>query len=155
MPKPGPTTRAPADATPLPPVEPKCEFSNSTRSTYSGVEVFLVDGTGTLNSGQVCQLGKVQLAMQPDGDLVVRIVGKAGPQWAASWTQPNVRNQGAFATFQPDANSVLFQTTGTRLWTSRTHEETSGSHLAIQADGNVVVYSQGWNVLWATDTDQK
>jgi hypothetical protein len=147
---------ATGDAAPLPPVDPKCQFSNNTRTTYLGIDVFLIKGTGTLTTGQVCQIGKAQLKMQTDGDLVLRIVGKKGPQWAASWTQPNVKDQGAYVTFQPDENLVLRQDTGTMLWTSNTYQTVGGGHLAVQADGNVVVYTEGWQgVLWATNTDQK
>jgi len=48
---------------------------------------------------------------------------------------------------QTDGNFVLYDVLGNSKWQTGTSGH-SGAHLAIQNDGNLVVYSSGNAVLW-------
>jgi transcriptional regulator with XRE-family HTH domain len=161
---PAPTAHAvpPPDPTPDPPgpgptgtFDELCQFSNSSRQKVYWVQAFVVEAGGTLSAGQVCQIGQAQLAVQRDGDLVVRIAGKKEPQWKASWTRPEVLGRGRRATFQADHNFGDYDANGAEVWASGIHRSTTGGRLAIQSDGNVVVYDDALQPLWTTKTQQE
>ena len=54
---------------------------------------------------------------------------------------------------QSDGNLVTYEFGGKSTWASHTSGR-PGAYLAVQDDGNVVVYD-GSKALWATDTDGK
>jgi hypothetical protein len=86
--------------------------------------------------------GRFQLRMQSDGNLVLYHFNS--PIWASNTIR------GAMAVMQGDGNFVLYDTGGFVPLSSGT--VVPGSHLGIQDDGNVVVYTP-WNTpLWATNT---
>ncbi|MBD2330103.1 hypothetical protein [Alkalinema sp. FACHB-956] len=54
--------------------------------------------------------------------------------------------------FQADGNLVVYNTAGRPLWATGTNG-TGANILAVQSDGNVVLYENG-NPLWASNTDR-
>ncbi|MBP2267555.1 hypothetical protein J3A64_003019 [Pseudarthrobacter sp. PvP004] len=54
------------------------------------------------------------------------------------------------AVFQTDSNFVVYKN-GVPLWHTRTNGR-NASMLAVQGDGNIVMYGQSMNVLWQTNT---
>jgi hypothetical protein len=122
------------------------------RETIYGVAAWTTRGS-YMSRGQACQIGKSRLAMQTDGNLVLYDeTGRA--RWAASWTRPEVMGRAYFAYFQNDNNYVLYDNSTSRvaLWASNTYTGVFGGKLAVQADGNLVVYDSGMRALWATHT---
>jgi hypothetical protein len=101
--------------------------------------------------GDTCQIGKSRLTLQRDGNLVLYDEnGRA--RWAASWTKPDVLGQGSYADFQYyDGNYVLYSGGNIPLWASGTCCRT-GAELAVQADGNLVIYDSNVKAVWATNT---
>ncbi|MEO8552838.1 MAG: glycoside hydrolase domain-containing protein [Kofleriaceae bacterium] len=85
--------------------------------------------------------GRFTLAMQGDGNLVLYSGGAA--LWATGTTN------GAVAVMQGDGNFVLYSDHSHPLFASGT-DGNPGAWLAIQTDGNAVVY--GASALWASGT---
>lgn len=120
--------------------------------TVQGVQVIFLPND-ILYRGYTCEIGKASLRMQSDGNLVVYDeTGKA--RWATSWSA-DVIGRGYRAEFQGfDGNFVEYNNTSSytgALWASNTCCRT-GARLAVQADGNVVVYDSGLRALWSTGT---
>lgn len=103
-----------------------------------------------------------QMVMQTDGNFVV--LGDGGPIWATN----TAGNPGAFLIVQNDGNVVLYATDGRALFSSDTvfdrlyagESLMPGEHLfsenrrfvlALQSDGNLVLYKNG-RARWATHT---
>ena len=59
-------------------------------------------------------------------------------------------NRGNIAIMQDDGNFVLYDQDNEPVWASNTGGN-PGAYLAVQDDGNVVVYQDG-SPLWATNT---
>lgn len=114
------------------------------------------------------------LLMQGDGNLVLYGTGSQGALWAS-----NTAGRGSSTLrLQDDGNAVLYASggatwsTGTasgpagltsvsadrlateeRLYPGRYLRSSDGRyHLALQSDGNLVLYSPGYRVLWASGT---
>ncbi len=117
-----------------------------------GVKAYTTKG-GYMARGMLCQTGKSRLSMQTDGNLVLYDENGVA-RWAASWSRPNVIGRGAFAYFQNDNNYVLYDNGNPWIaqWASNTYTGQFGGRLAIQADGNLVVYNPNLVPLWATNT---
>ena len=102
----------------------------------------------TLATGDEVVTPKATLIMQNDGNLVVYDeTGRA--RWAS-----NTVGRGTIANFQSDANFVVYDFNNNPVWASNTCCH-SDAYLAIQFDGNVVIYG-GPNglALWSTRTAQ-
>lgn len=106
-------------------------------------------GLGSLAPGQKLTTGneirsfngEYSLQQQTDGNLVL-YRGKT-PLWSSKTT-----GSGVFALMQTDGNFVVYQ--GTKpLWSSNTAGN-PGASLAVQDDGNLVVYGKDHRVLWAS-----
>lgn len=128
---------------------PYCEYYGVTPTlgTVSGVQAWFLPND-ILYRGYVCQIGKASLRMQTDGNLVVYDENNVA-RWATH------KYAGQRAEFQGfDGNFVVYNNTSSysgALWASNTCCRT-GARLAVQADGNVVVYDSAWRALWATNT---
>jgi hypothetical protein len=145
---------APAGAT-APGYQARCMFEGYTNelTTIYGVGAWLVPG-GNLMWGEDCQIGKARLYMQSDGNLVLYDnYGLA--RWATSWSRPDVIGNGKFSSFQhDDGNFVEYSAypVFTPLWASNTCC-LRGALLAIQADGNLVIYNGKNEPIWSTKTN--
>lgn len=130
-----------------------CNISNTSgryQGTISGVSAWFIHNSYFVQ-GQYCQIGKAKLHYQTDGNLVVYDEnGRA--RWAVSWHARDWR-QSSFVDFQNyDGNFVMYYIGGSvAIWASNTCCRT-GAALAVQADGNVVIYDNGWRPIWSTGT---
>jgi hypothetical protein len=140
---------APADAAPYP---SRCTThgGGTYQGTIYGVQAWIIYND-YLVQGDVCQIGKSKLAMQSDGNLALYDeTGRA--RWAASWSKPGVIGKGSYVDFQKyDGNFVLYTGGGIPVWASDTCCRT-GAELAVQADGNLVIYDSSLKVVWTTNT---
>ncbi len=154
-----PSPSPPPAPAPGPPAGMKCDFTKSSWTKVRGVDSFVVEPGGTLKVGGVCEAGAVRLVLQKDGDLVVTTDKE---KWAASAEQPGIVNHGRRAEFLGDQKLAVYGTDasgGQALWASDSEAWRSPSqrgpccgHLAIQSDGNIVIYNRHWSAVWATDT---
>ncbi len=88
------------------------------------------------------QNGEYKVEMQADGNLVVSALGRA------LWSSGTYGRPGAVACVQLDGNLVVYLGS-TAIWSTRTGGHTSaGYFLAMQNDGNLVIYSPGRSPLW-------
>jgi hypothetical protein len=128
-------------------------MANPYLSSVQGVPVIFLP-SNILGRGFRCEIGKASLRMQTDGNLVVYDENGVA-RWAASW-YADVINKGQRAHFQGfDGNFVVYNNFGSffgALWDSHTCCR-SGAKLAVQADGNVVVYDSNLQPLWHTGTN--
>jgi hypothetical protein len=88
---------------------------------------------------------RVQLALQPDGNLVLS--SDQVPIWSAGIAGEN----GAVAVMQEDGNFVVYSTASTPVWATGTDGH-PGAGLSVQDDGNLVVRDAAGAILWATNT---
>ncbi|ABM09103.1 putative D-mannose binding-like domain protein [Arthrobacter sp. Rue61a] len=74
------------------------------------------------------------------------------PDWSLMYSPGNfcLVNGPYKAVFQSDSNFVVYKN-GTALWHTRTNGK-NAKMLALQHDGNIVVYGQSMNVLWQSGT---
>lgn len=84
------------------------------------------------------------LAMQSDGNLVL-YVGKR-PLWSSQ-----THGHGAVAVMAHNGDLVVRSHSGHRLWDSATAGH-PGSHLVLQDDGNLVIYTPSGSAPWYTGT---
>ena len=112
---------------------------------------------------------KYELKMQTDGNLVLYCVTKFYYQTSSYPIRYKVRvirtsiwdtYENTFAKvvsgglkFQTDANLVIYDQSGTALWSSKTYR-TGATKLIMQDDGNLVLY-KGGNTVWQTKTENK
>ncbi len=87
------------------------------------------------------------LVFQNDGNLVLY------SPWGVLWAT-GTEGKGGALVLQRDGNVVLYDPTNTGkvLWASNT-DGNPGAFLALQTDGNLVVYSANGRPLWATGTE--
>ncbi|MGU7813833.1 protease pro-enzyme activation domain-containing protein [Burkholderia sp. AW49-1] len=118
---------------------------NSTPAVYSGG---INEGT-TLKPRQAVYSasGTHELLMQDDGNLVLYNTTNG----AAVWNTGTYGNPGAYAVFQTDGNFVVYSANGTALWYSATYGHSGAQYLAVQDDGNMVMY-QSFVPVFATAT---
>ena len=142
-------TRERAAAAFVPPVpeSPKCQFSHSRPGKGLWLEAFVVDPGGTLKRGEVCQIGKAYVTVEEDG-LTVRIVGHRDVEWKSGWFSRRGAKTDR-AVFTADGRLSTYDATDTELWASHRPARAAESQLAIQADGNLVIYSKDRQHLWA------
>lgn len=87
--------------------------------------------------------GLIQTIMQPDGNLVVYISGKA---------KFNTRTnglKGSTITLQTDGNLVLRDSAGKVRWLTKTSTAGAGCTLSLQSDGNLVLRTKAGKAVWA------
>lgn len=89
--------------------------------------------------------GRLKLAMQSDGNLVLYNKESGTALWSAG------TKGGSFAVMQGDGNLVVYNTNGHAEWNSGTHGN-SGASLALQNDGNMVIYRSDGVAVWSTGT---
>jgi peptidoglycan hydrolase-like amidase len=102
-----------------------------------------------LSSGQALRSpdGRFSVAMQSDGNLVVR-----SPSDRALWNSGTPRNPGAYLVMQGDGNAVVYSSAGRALWSAHTSGR-GGARLVIQSDGNFVLYPSVGAAVWASHTE--
>jgi hypothetical protein len=93
--------------------------------------------------------GEFSLDMQTDGNLVVYRSERSGS--VARWSSGTAKSDGYVAVMQKDGNFVLYGRHSNPLWSSTTEGHSNVSELAVQDDGNLVVYA-GSHPLWASNT---
>ncbi len=121
--------------------------------------------------------GGVRLTQQTDGNLVLYTAGNRGV-----WATGTSGNSGGRTVVQDDGNVVVYRASGAGIWASKQHpatppppppapapsdtlrsgqrlttnqqlRSTSGAYrLAVQSDGNVVIYPRTGRGIWATGT---
>jgi len=89
--------------------------------------------------------GRFRCHNQPDGNLVLSVVGGAA-YWASN--TPTAADAAGNLNMQADGNLVLYRADGTPAWASRT--TTPGATAQLQDDGNLVVYDPAGTPLWAS-----
>ncbi|MVN86229.1 hypothetical protein GO986_05570 [Deinococcus sp. HMF7620] len=83
--------------------------------------------------------GRYHLCLQSDGNLA--LYGPSGVLWTT-----NTAGRGHQLRMQADGNLVLLDAGGAKIWDTGTGGH-PGAALAVQVDGNLVVYHNG-NVIW-------
>jgi hypothetical protein len=129
------------------PASPKCQFSHSRIGKALWLEAFVIDPGGTLKRGEVCQIGKAHVTVEDDG-LTVRIVGRRDVEWKSSWFSRREAKTHR-AVFTADGRLSTYDATDTELWVSHRPTQAAEGQLAVQSDGNLVIYSKDWQPLWA------
>ncbi|MGP4001754.1 hypothetical protein [Streptomyces sp. 8N706] len=119
--------------------------SHQHSSVLRGSSDTFVYASSTLRRNQAWTSGngRTVLRLQSDGNLVLYKDGRA------AWQAPGAWPNGYRAVMQSDGNFVLYDVNGRALWATGTYGR-PGAYLAIQDDGNLVVYRGG--ALWATNT---
>jgi hypothetical protein len=114
-------------------------------TTVHGVQAWIVYGASAFYQNQYCAVGKSKLIQQTDGNFV--LYDEAYHARFAS----NTVNTGLETDFQLDGNLVTYHIYQP-LWASNTccHKFWL---LAVQADGNVVIYDGNLVPQWATNTN--
>jgi len=126
-------------------------LNNPAASTACG-RLFASGGQGLVAGGPQSDLlscdGRFHLAMQTDGNLV--LYQTSGPALWATGTNPG---PAVTAIMQQDGNFVLNRGWGyyTPEVVFNTATNPTGTHLYVQNDGNLVVYSNS-TALWASNT---
>lgn len=127
--------------------EAKCQFRTKKQV---GNNWHIPEGGGTLERGEVCQIGDAKLIMQNDGNLVLYNPGRVA--FASGTTEGGPQPAAWNAMFQTDGNFVVRNyNPKTPRWASNTWSTCGGSaacELVIQGDGNVVIYN-GDQAVWA------
>ena len=95
-----------------------------------------------LSAGQNLAVGMYRLAMQPDGNLVLRRNG------VAVWHTRTQGHPGAYLLMQPDGNAVIYSVDRKALWYTRTAGRPN-STMRLQADGNLVLYQADGRPSWS------
>ncbi|KAF4981043.1 hypothetical protein FZEAL_3095 [Fusarium zealandicum] len=116
-------------------------------------------GSGRLDNGEWLLVGNsifsddgsVELRMQDDGKLAVYYDDEC--KWQNTAEQ---RGDIHGVKMQGDGNFVMYSDsgTGTATWHTDTASPTGqgSTYVAVQDDGNVVVYNNSDRAIWATDT---
>jgi hypothetical protein len=98
-----------------------------------------------------CQGTQIKLTYQTDGNFVLYIGGK--PKWATNTS--TLLNIPVDTIFQSDGNLVVYQlnvfNSDVPVWASHT-ERKGVTTLALQHDGNLVIYTAAGKALWASHT---
>jgi hypothetical protein len=123
---------------------PAARAKPSARPSRAPAQTRVVQGTYVLHPGESIATNRMRLALQSDGDLVIRDQdGKV--VWSTGTHAP-----GTHAVFQADGNLVLYSSGNATLWSSRTDGH-DGAVLVLQGDGDLVI-RQGGTTLWTSGT---
>ena len=114
-------------------------------------------GCGSIKPGEGLKAGEsfescngdFTLDMQTDGNLVLYRNEKQGS--VARWSTATNRTDGYVAVMQKDGNFVVYGRHSNALWNSRTEGHSDVSEVAVQGDGNLVIYV-GNRFIWASNT---
>lgn len=109
-----------------------------------------VAGVDRCPNNQAGQVLTASLAMQGDGNLVFRRFDPESTLYKVIFHTNTLGNPGAFAVMQTDGNFVVRASDGRPLWSAGTDGIGPNSHLAVQSDGQFVIYSQG--PVWSSGT---
>jgi transcriptional regulator with XRE-family HTH domain len=130
------------------PGSPRCQFSHSRIGKALWMEAFIIDAGGTLKRGEVCHIGRAHVTVDEENGLTVRNIGRRDVEWQSSWfTRKGTRTDRAV--FTVDGRLSTYDATNTELWASHRPTRAVEAQLAIQSDGNLVIYSKDWQHLWA------
>ncbi|XP_074565305.1 mannose-specific lectin-like [Curcuma longa] len=105
----------------------------------------VLNGGGTLYSGESLNQGAYSFVMQPDCNLVLYDSGRA--VWSSG-----TYNQGynCVLRMQTDGNLVIYSNNNDPIWASGTYGPGGNFILVLQSDRNVVIYSCP---IWATGSN--
>jgi hypothetical protein len=109
--------------------------SNIVANTKLTGSQFLHDTTGLL-----------QAIMQPDGNFVVYIGGKA------KFNTHTNGLKGSSISLQSDGNLVLRDSAGKVRWLTKTSTAGAGTYLTLQPDGNLVLRNKAGKAIWNSKT---
>ena len=89
--------------------------------------------------------------MQSDGNFVVYCTNTYPwrPVWATNTDGEPIRRG---AVFQKDGNLVLYGPGNDVAYAANSYDE-GGAILEMQDDANLVIYTNYWKPVWASDTD--
>jgi hypothetical protein len=142
--RPAPTARKRAEqphTTAVPDTEPPATTEERPAETKDETgETRVVQGTYVLNPGDEIRTDRLSLALQTDGDLVLRDEDDT-VTWSTDTHVPD-----GHAVFQADGNLVLYSSDDETLWSSQTDGH-DGAVLVLQADGTLAI-RQGDTTLW-------
>lgn len=119
--------------------------------------IWFEPGNCTFDTGDLAYFANSRLVLQPqDGNLVIYAIDSGRAAWGAG---AKVRT-GVHMSFESDGNLVIWAPDGASWWTGtdvRCNRTEIGEHkyLALQSDGNMVIYCWKGNdtyALWATNT---
>jgi hypothetical protein len=130
------TTTAPAAATPVPKAPSGCGSVKPGEGLKAG------------ESFTSCS-GEFSLDMQTDGNLVLYRSESKGQ--VSRWSSGTAGTDGYVAIMQGDGNFVVYGRHSNPLWSSVTEGHANVSEVAVQDDGNLVIYV-GSRPLWASNT---
>ncbi|WP_079125349.1 hypothetical protein [Streptomyces lushanensis] len=108
-------------------------------------DLYRISRNSAFFPGQSCSVGKSSLRMQTDGNFVLYDENNRA-RWAT-----NTQGRGDWARFGADGNLIVYDINGQPVWVSNTCCH-SDYFLAVQADGNVVIYQNGYIARWSTGT---
>jgi hypothetical protein len=110
----------------------------------------------SLNRGEqlVSSNGKFVLKMQSDGELAIYqgAPDSSTPVWKANGLPPDSWARPSRAEMQNDGRLVLYRSDGSPILDLGLSGNYPNSRLALQDDGNLVIFDQYNNQLWASNT---
>jgi len=107
----------------------------------------------TLKKGEILtsENGVISLRMQYDGNLVLACNHPDKALWDSGTHGKNIRDG---LKFQEDGNMVIYESPrGKAIWASGT-DHSGAERLAVQNDGNVVLYNARGRPVWHTNTNR-
>ena len=120
----------------------------------------MANSSFSLGNGQAVSVNHARLLLTKDGDLIVIVFTKSGPQIKDIYSGGNAKR----LAFQADGNLVLFSDAGP-IWATGTGvdfkdaKDFGDTKLILEADGNVTIYGptkyDGDKLQWASGTDEK
>lgn len=121
--------------------------------TPDGIAAFAapyVNGSSTLLAGQTVKAG--QDLVSPNGQYTLAVLASGNVVVSGNgcsiWSTGTM-GAGNYLTMQSDGNLVLYSSTGTALWYSKTNGTGGADHLSLQNDGNAIVFTSAGANVWA------
>jgi hypothetical protein len=129
------------------PVGPMAGSASSTPG--SSVPAAILKPGSRLTAGQSIRSpdGRYMLMLQTDGNLVLSDDAKR-PQWSSQ----TYDNPGAYANFDGNGDLVVYGKRGNPLWHTATGGQ--GALLAVQDDGNAVLYRADHTGVWSSQAER-